>query len=90
MEHLSQPRRSFRQSNYKSLRALPNLSVSNHPLVPFSVYDIHYAGILDVSADTGISRQTEGHSFGDHLISESVSVTSSSVIEASTVLCSVS
>jgi hypothetical protein len=28
----------------------------------------------------GISRQTEGHSFGDHLISESVSVTPSSVI----------
>jgi hypothetical protein len=30
--------------------------------------------LLDVqnilSADTGISRQTEGHSFGDHLISE--------------------
>jgi hypothetical protein len=38
----------------------------------------------------GISRQTEGHSFGDHLISESVSVTPSSVIEASVVLCSVS
>jgi hypothetical protein len=37
----------------------------------------------------GISRQTEGHSFGDHLISKSVSVTSSSVIEASIVLCSV-
>jgi hypothetical protein len=33
-------------------------------------------GLLDVqnilSADIGISRQTEGHSFGDHLISESV------------------
>jgi hypothetical protein len=38
----------------------------------------------------GISRQTEGHSFGDHLISESVSVTPSSVIEACIVLCSVS
>jgi hypothetical protein len=37
-----------------------------------------------------ISRQTEGHSFGDHLIIESVSVTPSSVIEASIVLCSVS
>jgi hypothetical protein len=37
----------------------------------------------------GISRQTEGHSFGDHLISESVSATPSSVIEASVVLCSV-
>jgi hypothetical protein len=31
----------------------------------------------------GIFRQTEGHSFGDHLISESVSVMQSSVIEAS-------
>jgi hypothetical protein len=38
----------------------------------------------------GISRQTEDHSFGDHLISESVSVTPSSVIEASVVLSSVS
>jgi hypothetical protein len=37
----------------------------------------------------GISRQNEGHSFGDHLISESVSITPSSVIEASIVLCSV-
>jgi hypothetical protein len=49
--------------------------------------------LLDVqnilSADTGIFRQTEGHSFGDHLISKSVSVTPSSVIEASIVLCSV-
>jgi hypothetical protein len=43
-----------------------------------------------LSADTGISRQTEGHSFGDHLISKSVSVTPSNMIEASTVLCSVS
>jgi hypothetical protein len=43
-----------------------------------------------LSADTGISWQTEGHSFGDHLISELVSVTPSSVIEASIVLCSVS
>jgi hypothetical protein len=34
----------------------------------------------------GISRKTEGHSFSDHLISESVSVTPSTVIEASTVL----
>jgi hypothetical protein len=32
-----------------------------------------------LSADTGISRQTEGYSFGDHLTSESVSVTPSSV-----------
>jgi hypothetical protein len=38
----------------------------------------------------GISRQTEGHSFGDRLISESVIVTPSSVIEASIVFCSVS
>jgi hypothetical protein len=30
----------------------------------------------------GIPQQTEGHSFGDHLISESISVTPSSVIEA--------
>jgi hypothetical protein len=37
-----------------------------------------------------ISRKTEGHSFGDHLISESVSVTPSSVTEAPIVLCSVS
>jgi hypothetical protein len=53
------------------------------------IRDVHYADLLDVhnmSADTGISRQTEGHSFGDHLISGSVSVTSSSVIEASVVL----
>jgi hypothetical protein len=38
----------------------------------------------------GISWQTESHSFGDHLISELVSVTTSSVIEASILLCSVS
>jgi hypothetical protein len=38
----------------------------------------------------GISRQTEGHSFDDHLNSESVRVTPSSVVEASIVLCSVS
>jgi hypothetical protein len=54
----------------------------------------HCARLLDVqnifSADTGISRQTEGHSFGDHLMSESVSVTPSSVTKASIVLCSVS
>jgi hypothetical protein len=41
-------------------------------------------------ADTGISRQTEGQSFGDHLSSESVSVMPSSVIEASIVLSAVS
>jgi hypothetical protein len=58
------------------------------------MYSVHIAGLLDFQnilwADTGISRQTEGHSFGDHLISESVSVTPSSMIEASTELCSVS
>jgi hypothetical protein len=43
-----------------------------------------------LSVDTGISRQTEGHSFGDHLISGSVNVTPSSVIEASIVLYTVS
>jgi hypothetical protein len=57
--------------------------------------DVHFAGLLEVrnvlSADTGISRQTEGHSFGDYLISVSVSVTPSGVIEATIVLfCSVS
>jgi hypothetical protein len=36
-----------------------------------------------------IYLQTEGHLFDDHLISESVSVTPWSVIEASAVLCSV-
>jgi hypothetical protein len=35
----------------------------------------------------GVSRQTEGHSFCDHLISESVSVTPLNIIEASIVLC---
>jgi hypothetical protein len=40
--------------------------------------------------DTGISRQTEGRLFGDHLISDSVSVTPSSVIEASIVFWSAS
>jgi hypothetical protein len=53
------------------------------------IQDVHFAGLLDVqnilSVDIGISRQTEGHSFGDHLISELVSVTPSSVIEASIV-----
>jgi hypothetical protein len=53
----------------------------------------HYAGLLEVqnilSAETGISRQNEVHSFGDHLISGSVNATPSSVIETSIVLCSV-
>jgi extradiol dioxygenase family protein len=56
-------------------------------------YSVHFAGLLNVqnmlSADTGISWQTEGHSFGDHLSRESVSVTTKSLIEASIVLCSV-
>jgi hypothetical protein len=59
----------------------------------FKRYSVHCVGLLDMnilSADAGITRQTEGHSFGDHLISESVSVTSSNVIEASVMLCSVS
>jgi hypothetical protein len=51
--------------------------------------NVHCAGLLDVqgasqnvvSADT--VDHTEGHSFGDHPISESVSVMPSSVIEAS-------
>jgi hypothetical protein len=38
----------------------------------------------------GISWQTEGHSFGPHLNSESVLVMPSSVIETSIVLCSLS
>jgi hypothetical protein len=58
------------------------------------ILSVHYAGLLDVQnillADTGISRQTESYSFGDHLISESVSFMPSSVIEAYTVPCSVS
>jgi hypothetical protein len=37
-----------------------------------------------------ISLQTEGHSFGDHLSSESVRLTPPSAIKASIVLCSVS
>jgi hypothetical protein len=49
---------------------------------------VHCAVLLGVqnilSADISISRQTEGHSFGDHVISESVSAMPSSVTEAST------
>jgi hypothetical protein len=60
----------------------------------FIIQRVHCAGLLDAqnisSADTGISRQTESHSFGDHLISGSVSITPSSVIKVSIVLCSVS
>jgi hypothetical protein len=55
---------------------------------------VHFAGLLDakniLSTGPVISLQAEGHSFGDHLISGSVSDTPSSVIEASIVLCSVS
>jgi hypothetical protein len=58
------------------------------------IYSVHFAGLLDVhnilSADTGISWQTEGHSFSDYLISESVSVTPLIVTETSIMLCSVS
>jgi hypothetical protein len=58
-----------------------------------SAYSVHCAGLLDIqnilSADTGISRLSEGNSFGDHLISEPVGVTPSSIVEAPIVLCSV-
>jgi hypothetical protein len=58
------------------------------------IQSVHFARLLGVqnilSADSAISRQTEVHSFGYHLISGSVSVTPSSVIKASTVLCSLS
>jgi hypothetical protein len=46
------------------------------------LYSVHCAENI-ISADTDISQQIESHSFGDHLISGSVSVTRSSVIEAS-------
>jgi hypothetical protein len=55
------------------------------------MYSVHCARLLHVqnilSADTGISRQTEGHSFDDHLISGSVSVTPSSVTKACALFC---
>jgi hypothetical protein len=61
---------------------------------PMRTVGCSFAGLLDVqnilTADAGISWQTEGHLFGDHLITESVRVTPSSVIEVSLVLCSVS
>jgi hypothetical protein len=55
------------------------------------ILSVHYPGLSDIqgdsqnvlSAGSGIPRQTEGHSFGNHLISESVNVASSSVAEAS-------
>jgi hypothetical protein len=41
-----------------------------------NLQSVHFAGLLDIHnillADTGISRQTDGHSFSDHLISGSV------------------
>jgi hypothetical protein len=57
------------------------------------IYECSFTGLLDIQnillADTGISGQTKGHSFGDHLGSESVNVMPSSVIEAPIMLCSV-
>jgi hypothetical protein len=54
------------------------------------IYCVQRSGLLDVqnilSVDTRVPRQTEGHSFGIHLISESVRVTPSCDIEASIVL----
>jgi hypothetical protein len=54
---------------------------------------VHFSGLLDVlnilSADTCISRQTEGHQFGDHPSSQSVRVTSPSATEAHIVICCV-
>jgi hypothetical protein len=55
------------------------------------IQSVHSAGLSNVQrspqnvvlGDCGIPRQTEDHSFGDHLISESVSVAPSSVTEAS-------
>jgi hypothetical protein len=42
----------------------------------YIIYSVHCAGPSDVQnilpEDTGISHHTEGHSFGDHLSSESV------------------
>jgi hypothetical protein len=62
--------------------------------IKMDVREIGWSGIdyidLAQDRDTGISWQTEDRSFGDHLSSESVSVTSSSVMQASIVLCSVS
>jgi hypothetical protein len=66
-------------------------------LIPLSLWSniecplFSLIGVQNIlSADTGISQQTKGHSFGDHLSSESVSVTPLSAIEASIMLCSVS
>jgi hypothetical protein len=54
------------------------------------VPSVQCAGLLDVQGasqnvigrHSGILRKTEGHSFGDHLISESVSIAPSSITEA--------
>jgi hypothetical protein len=58
------------------------------------IQDVHFAGLLDVqnilSADIGISRQNEGYSFGNQMITELFSVKLSSVTEGSIVFCSVS
>jgi hypothetical protein len=58
------------------------------------IESVYFAGLLDAQnnllVDTGISRQTEGRSFGGHLSSESVRVTPSGVIEAFVVLFSLS
>jgi hypothetical protein len=65
-----------------------------HEKLNLNIQSALCTGLLDVqnilSADTGISRKIEIYSFGDHLSIDSVSVTSSSVMEDSIVLCSVS
>jgi hypothetical protein len=77
-----------------ALHLLYHYNIYQLPYPFLHVQSVHFAGLLDVlnilSSDTGIFQQTKGHSFGDHLISWSVNATSSSVIEASNVLCSVS
>jgi hypothetical protein len=75
----------------------------NLPSALFSSYGIHVYVMYNVEGSLCrlirrsehligrlISRQTEGQSFGDHISSESVSVATSSVIEPSIVLSSVS
>jgi hypothetical protein len=64
-------------------RTLPIIMfVINH--TNLIIQSVHCAGLLGVlnilSADTGVSRQTEGHLFGDHMSSKSVCVTPSNVI----------
>jgi hypothetical protein len=52
-------------------------SLATHVTFIRDIQGVHFAGLLDVQnillADTAISQQTEGHSYGDHLISGSVS-----------------